>query len=277
MNQDFLHTVEQAARSVRKRYRGEIRNAVILGSGLGEAAGGASSGNEMVSIPFSDIKGFPGVRVEGHAGILKISAGTAFLLGRFHFYEGHTMQQVMLPVFVLHKLGVKRLIITNAAGSLRKDLKPGTIVLIRDHLNIFGISPFKGLELGSLGPRFISMENAYSACLAGVVGRLCPRVHRRGVYVFTPGPQYETPMEAKMLRKLGGDMVGMSTVPEVIAARFLGMEVIGFSCITNYAAGVTSRPVRHENVLEVSKNMTGKLQAIIKNILTCLDTQQNDR
>ena len=175
MNQDFLHTVEQAARSVRKRYRGEIRNAVILGSGLGEAAGGASSENGMVSIPFSDIKGFPGVRVEGHAGILKISAGTAFLLGRFHFYEGHTMQQVMLPVFVLHKLGVKRLIITNAAGSLRKDLKPGTIVLIRDHLNIFGISPFKGLELGSLGPRFISMENAYSACLAGVVGRLCPR------------------------------------------------------------------------------------------------------
>jgi purine-nucleoside phosphorylase len=273
MTVEFLRTVQKAADSVRNKYKDRLHTAVILGSGLGDAV----KAENAVSIPYASITGFPVVRVAGHAGILKLAAGKAFMLGRFHYFEGHSLEQIMLPVFMLQSLGVTRLIVTNAAGSLCRRLKPGDIVLIRDQLNLLGVSPLRVAETGSVGPRFVNMEHAYSERLVRAAKKICPGIRKQGVYVCVPGPQYETPAEAKMLRILGGDMVGMSTVPEVIAARFLGLEVLGFSCITNYAPGMGTHPVKHENVLKVSETMTEKLCEILEKITSHLEKEQDDR
>jgi purine-nucleoside phosphorylase len=273
MTRDLLRAAEKAAASVRKKYKGGLHTAVILGSGLG---GAAYPGN-AIDIPYTAIKGFPAPGVKGHEGILKLADGKAFMLGRFHFYEGQTPLQLMLPVFMLHALGVNRLIVTNAAGSLRRRLRPGDIVFIRDQINLLGVPLFRGADNGSAGPRFINMENAYSQRLARAVKKLRPRVRKQGVYVCMPGPQYETRAEARMLRILGGDMVGMSTVPEVMAARYLGMEVLGFSCITNFAAGVGTKPVDHEQVLRVSEGITGRLRDILEAITALPQSETDDR
>ncbi len=273
MTRELLHAAKQAAASVKKKYKDALYTAVILGSGLG----GAVPVENAVTIPFADIKGFPTAGVKGHEGILKLAAGKAFMLGRFHYYEGRTPEQLMLPVFMMHALGVKRLIVTNAAGSLRRRLRPGDIVLIRDQLNLLGVPLFRGTDGGSTGTRFINMEHAYSERLAGLVKKLRLRVRKRGVYVCMPGPQYETRAEAKMLRVMGGDMVGMSTVPEVIAARYLGMEVLGFSCITNFASGMGTLPIDHEQVLQVSELMAGRLREILDKITIFLEKESDDR
>jgi purine-nucleoside phosphorylase len=264
---DYLLRIEESVKSIKKHKVDKLHTAVILGSGLSDVLKQKQGEN----IPYSLIKNFPTPTVEGHAGILKICGGLAIMQGRFHYFEGYPMEDVIFPLFVLHRLGVRILIITNAAGSLNPHYKPGDLVIVKDHINLFGGSPLRGTYLSSLGPRFPNMEGAYSKRLIKLTRKLCREVKKQGVYVFTPGPHYETRAEAKMIRLLGGDMVGMSTTAEVIAARFLGMEIMGFSCITNLAAGMSKNPLQHENILEVGKSMALKLSLVLEKLLSCLD------
>lgn len=273
MKSDFCIRIEKAAQSIHDRYKTKLHTAVILGSGLSDAARAWPG----TLIPFSEIAGFPAATVQGHSGMLKLSEGKLFMMGRFHYYEGHSPEDLMFPVFVLHTLGVKTLIVTNAAGSLSKKLKPGVIVIIKDHINLLGISPLRGQQFKGLGPRFPDMEQAYSEELIRTARKLCKELKKQGVYACVPGPHYETQAEAKMLRTLGVDMVGMSTVPEVLAARFLGMRIFGLSCITNYTAGVSKTPLDHDKVLAVSKAMTDSLARILEKLLRYLEKEFHDR
>ncbi len=267
MIEDYGLRIEQAVQSIQAHYKDKLYTAVILGSGLGDAA----KLWQGTHIPFSDITGFPAATVQGHSGMFKLTAGKAFMLGRFHYYEGHSPEDLILPVFVLHRLGVKTLIVTNAAGSLYKKYKPGDIVIIKDHINLLGISPLRGQRFHGFGPRFPDMDQVYSKELMNTAKTLCKEITKQGVYVCMAGPNYETRSEAKMLRILGADMAGMSTVPEVIAAHFLGMRILGLSCITNFSAGVSKAPLHHENILTVSKSMTHSLAGILAKLLNYLE------
>jgi purine-nucleoside phosphorylase len=221
---------------------------VVLGSGLGAFAAGVGG----TEIPFSSIAGFPPTSVAGHAGILKLSAGLAVMAGRVHYYEGHSMDDVVLPVFLLHRLGVRALILTNAAGGVNRAYAPGDLVLIRDHVNLMGANPLRGPD-PSLGPRFPDMSSAYDPGLRALARSVSPELLLEGVYAGFCGPTYETPAEIRMCAAIGVDMVGMSTVPEAIAAAYLGMKVLGISCITNMAAGILPRPLAHEEVIETGR------------------------
>jgi len=221
---------------------------VILGSGLGEFAARAGG----AEVPFAAIDGFPRPSVTGHAGLLKIGESVAVMAGRIHYYEGFPMDDVVLPVFLLHRLGVRTLIVTNAAGGVNPSFSPGELVLIKDHVNLMGVNPLRGPNPG-LGPRFPDMSSAYAPELRALARAATPEPLREGVYAAFPGPSYETPAEIRMLAVLGIDMVGMSTVPEVVAASYLGMKVLGVSCITNMAAGILDQPLDHAEVVARGK------------------------
>src|SRR6185436_12213713 len=202
-------------------------------------------GDSSVEVPYAKIPGFPRVRVAGHPGRLSLVGSAAILRGRVHFYEGHSMDEVVRPVRVLARLGVARVILTNAAGAVNRSLRPGDLMAIMDHLNLMGVNPLRG------GARFVDLTSVYDT--AGLRGM------KRGVYAAMAGPSYETPAEIRMLRRLGADAVGMSTVPEAIAAREAGMTVTAISVITNAAAGTTKSPVSHEEVLATAKRTRGKM------------------
>ena len=244
--------------------------AIILGSGLGDIADQVDG----ISISYSDIPGFKTSSVQGHAGRLiigKLSSRNVIVMqGRFHYYEGHTMQEVILPVRVMKLLGADKLVVTNAAGGVNLNFKPGDLMLISDHLNLTGQNPLIGKNLGELGPRFVDMSYAYNKDLLNIADKIADDLGikiQKGIYAALSGPTYETPAEIRMLRTLGADAVGMSTVPEVIAANHMGMKVLGISCITNMAAGILDKPLCHDEVIETSNRVKINFIKLSKEII----------
>jgi purine-nucleoside phosphorylase len=229
---------------------------IVLGSGLGEFA---DTIEQTANIPYGDIPYFKKVKVKGHAGRLVMgSVGgrkVAVMQGRYHYYEGHHIHELVFPVRVLCKLGAKKILLTNAAGGINKNLEPGDLMIIKDHINLMGTNPLKGENEDDLGPRFPDMSTVYDMDMrqeiaAGMI-ELDMNVNN-GVYAAMMGPSYETPAEIKMLSVMGADAVGMSTVPEAIAARHMGAKVAGISCVTNLAAGISENPLSHDEVKETA-------------------------
>ena len=218
---------------------------IILGSGLGDFARRVRG----AAVSLASIPGMPKPTVEGHGGVLTVGRDVAVLAGRVHYYEGHEADDVVMPVFLLHRLGVRTLVVTNAAGGINRSYAPGDLVIISDHLNLAGFNPLRGPDAGP-GPRFPDMSAAYSPRLRALAREAAGAPIAEGVYAALAGPSYETPAEIRMLAALGADLVGMSTVPEVIAAGSLGIEVLGVSCVTNLAAGILAQPLAHAEVIE---------------------------
>jgi purine-nucleoside phosphorylase len=230
--------------------------AVILGSGLGSFA---ENIEKVFEVPYGEIPGFPTSSVVGHKGKLVLakfkdrSDKFWIMQGRVHYYEGYEMDEVVFPVRVLISLGIKRLIVTNAAGGVNRNFNAGDLMIIRDHINMMGTNPLIGKNLDQFGTRFPDMSNVYSKKLGLLLQKaaLDISIHlKEGVYVAMTGPSFETPSEVRMVEKLGGDAVGMSTVPEVIVAKHAGVEVCGISFISNKAAGISPEPLTHEEVTE---------------------------
>lgn len=225
---------------------------VVLGSGLGEFAERVEA---PTAIPYADIPHFKKVSVTGHAGRLVLGkvggVPTAIMQGRYHYYEGHDIHDVVFPVRVLAKLGIAGLLLTNAAGGIGENLSPGDLMIIRDHINLMGINPLRGANDERLGPRFPDMSAVYDPAFQETVAAAEKEIGltpRRGVYLALSGPSYETPAEVRMLAVLGADAVGMSTVPEAICARHMGVRVAGISCVTNLGAGISKQPLSHQEV-----------------------------
>lgn len=247
---------------------------IILGSGLGLLAEEVEG---AVRLPYADIPHFLQPTVPGHAGNLVAGrlAGRPVLAwqGRYHYYEGHSLAQVTYPVRVTQKLGVNILLVTNAAGAVNPFFQAGEIMIIADHLNLMGDNPLRGPNLDELGPRFPDLSGAYDPRLRELARRAATGLGlplREGVYAALPGPSYETPAEIRLLQRLGADAVGMSTVPEVIAARHGGQEVLGLSLITNQAAGVGAHRVTHAEVVEVASRAGQDLARLITGVLASL-------
>jgi purine-nucleoside phosphorylase len=270
----------EAAEFIRSKYKREIKIALVLGSGLGAFAGELEN---SVKIPYEEIPHFSRSTVEGHAGQLVLgeieNIPVAVQQGRFHFYEGYEMSDVIFPVRTFGVLGVETLILTNAAGSLRTSFKQGSLMLIRDHINFMGVNPLRGTNDKHFGARFPDMTNVYSAELQALVSEEAKRMAKeknikpfmnRGIYCGLSGPTYETPAEIHMLRLFGADVVGMSTVPEAIAARHQGMNVIGISCITNMAAGISDEPINHEEVMETGAKVAEIFKELLRRVISKL-------
>jgi purine-nucleoside phosphorylase len=271
-SRESLHErAAQAAAAVRDLFTTTPRAAVVLGSGLSDLA---SRLQDAVALPYDQIPHFPRTTVSGHAGRLLSGtlSGTPTLMfqGRFHYYEGHDLDTVTFPMRVLQQLQIPNLILTAATGGIRADLRPGSIVLLSDHLNLIGQNPLRGLDDPRLGTRFPDMTEVYSSRLRAIAFEEAKQLDLElipGVYACMPGPSYETPAEIKMLRALGADVVGMSTVPEAIVARHAGIEVLGLALVSNAAAGVLGTPITHEEVLEAGR-VTGPILAkLIENIV----------
>jgi purine-nucleoside phosphorylase len=245
---------------------------IVLGSGLGDFAGRVPG----VEVPYSSIKGFPVPTVSGHGGVLKLGSGLALLSGRVHYYEGGPLDDVVFPVFLLHRLGIRTLILTNAAGGINRNFSPGDLVLIRDHINLMGVNPLRGPNQ-DLGPRFPDMSGAYSPGLRALAREASGMELRDGVYAALSGPSYETPAEIRMLAVLGADMVGMSTVPEAIAARYLGIEVLGISCITNMAAGTQDSSLDHAEVIARGGEAAPRFSRLVESVVVELGRRPRDR
>jgi purine-nucleoside phosphorylase len=253
-----------------------IQGAVILGSGLGAFADTLENAR---AIPYAEIPHFAPSNVSGHAGRLVIGeAGRgdsgpgltiACMQGRFHYYEGHDMATVTFPVRVLRELGAEFLIVTNVSGGIRSDLMPGTLMLIRDHINLMGDNPLRGPHDNALGPRFPDMTEAYDADLRRLAREVAAAQQfslSDGVYIAVSGPSYETPAEIRMFAALGADAVGMSTVPEVIVARQLGLRVLGLSLIANAAAGLSPERLSHTDVLAAAEQGTARFVQLLQGI-----------
>lgn len=247
--------------------------AIILGSGLG---GLVDDVRDRVTIPYGEIPGLPGVSVSGHAGQLVMGSiegrNVAVFAGRFHAYEGHPLQLTAFPSRLAHALGARTLFVSNAAGGVNTSFAAGDLMVIEDHLNLTFASPLTGAaEPGET--RFPDMSNAYDPALRALLhsaGRQLGIPLRDGVYAMLPGPAYETPAEVRMLRTLGADAVGMSTVPEVTVARMLGLRVAGVSCVTNAAAGIVQAPLAHAEVLETTARVAKQFQSLVRAFLKSL-------
>jgi len=267
---DLYQRLEESAGAVRARI-GDLAPKVglILGSGLGSYA---DELEDAVAIPYSEIPHFPVSTVSGHAGQLVVGrrngAVCAAMQGRVHFYEGHSAAQVAFPARTLVTLGCRQVIITNAAGGLKHD--PGTLMLITDHLNLFPDHPLRGENDERLGPRFPDMTRAYSPRLRGLAKEAASELGfelGEGVYAGLPGPSYETPAEIRMLGTVGASAAGMSTVPEVIVCRHMGAEVLGISCITNEAAGISGQPLSHDEVTETATRVREQFKKLLDGVL----------
>ncbi len=263
---ESVRAIQERVNAVSPGLQPEI--GVILGSGLGAIANRIEN---PVVIPYTDIPHFHGTSVEGHAGkmILGRFHGVAcvFLQGRFHVYEGYDMSDVVFPTRTICALGIKTLLLTNASGGINTRFRPGDIMVIEDHINLMGDNPLKGPNLAQLGPRFPDMSEAYSAACVAVLEECAAELAiplQRGVYAGVLGPTYETPAEVRMLRTLGGDAVGMSTVPEAIAANHLGVRVAGLACITNLAAGLSPQKLTHAEVVDNIKLSAENLDRILE-------------
>jgi len=252
-----------------KNFQPEI--GIILGSGLGSIADKIT---DAITIPYTEIPHFHGTSVEGHAGKLILGnfqgVPVACLQGRFHVYEGYAMSDVVLPMRTLCALGIKTVILTNAAGSINTRFRPGDLMIIEDHLNLTGDNPLKGPNLAELGPRFPDMTEAYAKDCVATIEATAAELKipfQKGVYAGVLGPTYETPAEVRYLRIVGADAVGMSTVPEAIAANHLGVRVAGISCITNLAAGMSPTKLTHAEVVANGKLSVDKLDRLLHGII----------
>lgn len=244
---------------------------LILGSGLGDLA---EEIKDPISIPFEDIPAFPAPTVSGHAGRMVIGKlegkNVICLQGRYHYYEGYDMSQLVIPVQVMKLLGVNNLLVTNAAGCVNRDWKPGDLMIITDHIKLVADNPLRGRNIEELGTRFFDMSKAYNPELVRLACSCAEDLHipvRQGVYQFFSGPAYETPAEVRFAALCGADAVGMSTVPEVLAANHAGMNVLGISCLTNMAAGILDQPLDHQEVLETSQKVKVSFATLVKEIL----------
>jgi purine-nucleoside phosphorylase len=244
---------------------------VILGSGLGSFA---DTLEHRVETPYSQIPGWPASTVDGHAGrLVKGRLGDTDVIvaaGRAHLYEGYTARQVAYPISEMMWRGMHSLVVTNAAGAVNMSYKPGDLILISDHINLMGVNPLTGPNDESLGPRFPDMSEAYSSAyrtIAKQAGEALGLTLKEGVYAALPGPNYETPAEIRYLRTIGADLVGMSTVPEVIAANHKGIKVLGISCVTNMAAGILPQKLTHSEVMETGERVKETLAALLRAVL----------
>lgn len=246
---------------------------IILGSGLGEIADKYCE----YAIPYSDIPHFVSSTISGHKGQLVFAniegRPVVMMQGRNHYYEGYSMEEITYPVKVMRALGVKTIILTNAAGAINKSFQPGDLMVITDHINLMGNNPLIGPNDFRMGPRFPDMSEIYNKNLIKIVDAAARHLRidiKHGVYIATTGPSYETPAEIKMARAMGADAAGMSTVPEAIVANYCGMNVIGISCITNFASGISTRKLTHEEVIEtaekVKENFIKLILLLLQNI-----------
>ncbi|MDW8516948.1 purine-nucleoside phosphorylase [Priestia flexa] len=268
MKRDVIHT---AATYIQGKTTIQPTIGLILGSGLGVLA---DEVQDAVKIPYNDIPEFPVSTVEGHAGQLVIGTiqdvPVIAMQGRFHFYEGYSLEKVTFPVRVMKELGIETIIVTNAAGGINESYNPGDLMLISDHINNFGTNPLIGPNDSELGVRFPDMSTAYCPKLRALAKDVASELNiavQEGVYVGNTGPTYETPAEVRMLRVVGGDAVGMSTVPEVIVARHAGLHVLGISCISNMAAGILDQPLHHDEVIETTEKVKKQFLALVKEVV----------
>ena len=275
MSKGLYERLDQAASYIRNKI-GDRKPTVglILGSGLGSFA---ETMTNPVNIDYETIPNFPVSTVVGHAGRLVIGDKGGLtciaMQGRVHFYEGHDAATLVFPLRTMVMLGARTVIVTNAAGGINLDFEPGTLMLIRDHINLQPDNPLRGDNDTRIGPRFPDMTEAYSAELRKLARRVAANLGlelAEGVYVALSGPTYETPAEVAMLRTLGADATGMSTVPEVIAANHMGAEVLGISCITNKAAGLSDQPLSHEEVTETATRVRSIFEGLLEDILTAI-------
>ncbi|WP_373598327.1 purine-nucleoside phosphorylase [Paraclostridium bifermentans] len=266
--------IQESKNYIQSKIKKSPEIGLILGSGLGVL------GDEIenpVKIKYNEIPNFPVSTVEGHSGQLVIGELQGKIViamqGRFHFYEGYSMESVTFPVRVMKELGVKTLIVTNAAGGANKDFNPGDLMIIKDHINFSGHHPLIGPNDNRLGVRFPDMSTAYTPKYRDLAKECAKELGidvKEGVYTFFSGPTYETPAEVKLAQILGSDAVGMSTVPEVIVARHSNLDVIGISCITNMAAGILNQPLNHEEVIETTQKVKSEFLSLVKSIVSKL-------
>lgn len=269
-NSDFA-SAGRAAKFILARTKLRPRIALVLGSGLGAFADDLTDG---VAIPYGKIPGFPRSTAIGHAGRLVIGKvgdiAVAAMQGRVHLYEGYSVREVAFPMRVFGRMGIRAVILTNAAGGINRDYKQGALVVIRDHINLQGTNPLSGPNDDRFGARFPDMTEAYAEDYRKIAlveaERIGIEVHE-GVYAALAGPSYETPAEIRYLRTIGADLVGMSTVPEVIVARHMGIRVLGISCVTNMAAGILDRPLSHAEVLETAERVKGQFIALLRAVI----------
>lgn len=273
-NSGTFEQVEEAAAYIRSRCGHLPDTAVVLGSGLGHFAARLQ---DAWDVRYGDLPHWPPAAVVGHSGRLVVgSVGqrrVAALAGRAHFYEGHDLGTVVFPVRVMARLGVRQIILTNAAGGINTAFARGALMVILDHINLIGSSPLMGPNDERFGKRFPDMTEVYSTRLRQIADEAAdaagvPVTH--GIYLATHGPSYETPAEIRFFRTIGADAIGMSTVPEAIAARHMGLEVLGLSCITNMAAGVLPGPLNHDEVMETAREVRGSFIALLEAILARL-------
>jgi purine-nucleoside phosphorylase len=282
-----------AADFIKSRYAKSPKTAIVLGSGLGAFADDLEN---AVRIPYPEIPHFATSTVEGHAGQLVLGeiggVSIAVQQGRFHFYEGYDMDQVTFPMRTFGLMGIETVVLTNAAGSLRGEMSPGSLMLISDHLNCIGENPLRGKNDNRYGPRFPDMTAAYDPELQEIVATAADEIAKerfengvdkdhtdflhRGVYCGLSGPTYETPAEIRMYRLLGADAIGMSTVPETIVARHQGMRVVGISCITNFAAGMTDETIVHEHVMETGARVAEVFKELLRRVIRELSGRGDD-
>lgn len=263
--------IKQASTFIQQKIKHQPKIGLILGSGLGVLA---DEIEDAVVIPYNEIPHFPVSTVSGHkgqlvSGLLKGKPVIA-MQGRFHYYEGYPMQQVTFPVRVFKELEIETLLVTNAAGGVNEQFRPGDLMLITDHINNMGANPLIGKNDNQLGVRFPDMSEVYSKKLIAHAESCAKDIGlpiQKGVYVGNTGPSYETPAEVRMLRTLGGDAVGMSTVPEVIVAAHAGMEVLGISCISNMAAGILDQPLTHDEVIETTERVKESFLQFVKQVI----------
>ena len=270
--ENLMQKLKEAKAFIEERTKGmNIYAGLVLGSGLGDLA---EEIKDPVKINYKDIPNFPVSTVAGHAGRLVIGElegrNVLCMQGRFHFYEGYEMDQVVFPIQVMKMLGIQRLILTNAAGCVNKAWNPGTLMLMTDHIKLVPNCPMRGHNEDELGLRFFDMSRAYDPELLEVARREAAKLGipvKEGVYMFFAGPNFETPAEIRAARVLGADAVGMSTVPEVIAAAHCGLRTLGISCMTNMAAGILNQPLGHTEVLETGLRVKGQFSALIRAIV----------
>ncbi len=278
----------EAADFIKSKYAKSIETVVVLGSGLGAFADGIEN---AVKIPYETIPHFARSTVEGHAGQLVLGEvegiPVAVQQGRFHYYEGYEMEQVTFPMRTFGVMGITNVILTNAAGSTSTEMTPGSLMLISDHINMMGVNPLRGRNDERFGPRFPDMTEVYARDFQEIVVHEAESIARerfekghdekltdflhRGVYCALSGPTYETPAEVRLYRLLGADAVGMSTVPEAIVARHQGMKVLGISCITNFAAGMTDEAIDHEEVMETGARVAEVFKELLARTISKLN------
>ena len=273
MTSSIFDRAQTSARFIRDRINSDVDVAVVLGSGLGAFA---ETLEEKAIVPYEEIPDFARSTVEGHSGRLVVgklpgtSISVAVMQGRFHYYEGYSLDEVTLPIRAFGAMGVKKLALTNAAGGVNHSFKAGDLMLISDHINLMMLSPLRGQHDNRLGERFPDMSEVYSREYRRIAKEAAAELGVRlteGIYMSLQGPNYETPAEIRMMRLLGADAVGMSTVPEAIVARQMGMKTLGISLITNAAAGIEDAPINHAEVMEMGHRVSNQFCELLTKII----------